>query len=155
VPKPTSRDVSAGAPLKNAPELAGRLELADAPRLLLVDAPENLEALIAAERGPDRKPETIRAESIRSVKGDFDAALVWREDRVGSRALLDRVVTHLAPQAVLWVVTAMRKVTGPRTPATRRLELPDLVSAFSKAGLRQDREARISAWHVGYRFVRR
>lgn len=152
MPKPNRGGLH--APLKNAPELSARLDLAVAPRLLLVDAPGALESLIAEERGPDRPPETIGADSIRAVKGEFDAALVWREDRAGSHALLDRVVARLAPQATLWVVTAMRKVTGPRTPAVRRLELSDLVAAFSKAGLSHDREARITAWHVGYRFVR-
>jgi hypothetical protein len=154
MPKPSHGGVSPRTPLKNASELSTRLDLAEVPRLLLVDAPDALERLIAGERGAGRRPETIGAEAIRAVKGEFDAALVWREDRAGSHALLDRVVARLAPQATLWVVTAMRKVSGPRTPAVRRLELPDLVAAFSKAGLRHDREARMTAWHVGYRFVR-
>jgi hypothetical protein len=155
MPKPNREGSSPQAPLKSPSELSARLDLAAPQRLLLVDAPAALESLIANERGAERLPETIGAEAIRAVKGEFDAALVWREDRSGSHALLDRVVARLAPQATLWVVTAMRKVSGPRTPAARRLELPDLVAAFSKAGLRNDREARITAWHVGYRFVRR
>ena len=99
-------------------------------------------------------PEIVDGAALRTIKEKFDAALVWREDRSGSHALLDGVVSRLAPQAVLWVVTARKKVTGLRTPAARRLELADLVAAFSKAGLRNDREVGVTAWHVGYRFVR-
>jgi predicted methyltransferase len=140
--------------LKNPADLVGRLELGTPDRLLLVDAPEALASVIAGERPADNPPETVDAEAVRSVKSDFDAVLIWREDRAGSHAVLDRLVKRLKPGGVLWVVTAMRKVIGPRTPAARRLELADLVAAFSKAGLRHDREARITAWHVGYRFVR-
>jgi hypothetical protein len=141
--------------LKNPADLVGRLDLGSPGRLLLVDVPDALAAAIAGERPADSPPETVGAEAVRSVKSDFDAVLIWREDRAGSRAVLDRLVKRLKPGAVVWVVTAMRKVIGPRTPAARRLELADLVAAFSKAGLRHDREARITAWHVGYRFVSR
>jgi hypothetical protein len=140
--------------LKNPRELAARLELASPERLLLVDAPEPVSRLLSEDRGAHRPAEIVEGEALRSVKGEFDAALVWREDRSGSRALLDRVVSRLAPRAALWVVTARRKVIGPRTPAARRLELADLVAAFSKAGLRNDREAGVTAWHVAYRFAR-
>lgn len=141
-------------PLKNPGDLVARLDLAPAERLLLVDVPEPLRGLLEEHRGADRFPEIVDGGALRSVKARFDAALVWREDRSGSHALLDGVVSRLAPQAALWVVTARRKVTGLRTPAARRLELADLVAAFSKAGLRNDREVGVTAWHVGYRFVR-
>lgn len=140
--------------LKNPRELAARLDLASPERLLLVDAPEPLRALVEEDRGADRPPDVVKGDALRSVKGEIHAALVWREDRSGSHALLDRVVSLLAPRAVLWVVTARKKVIGLRTPAARRLELADLVAAFSKAGLRNDREAGITPWHVAYRFVR-
>jgi hypothetical protein len=140
--------------LKNPRELAARLDLAAPERLLLVDAPDPLQSLLAQDRGAGRPADAVAGDALRSVKGEFDAALVWREDRSGSHALLDRVVSRLAPRAALWVVTARRKVIGPRTPAARRLELADLVAAFSKAGLRNDREAGITPWHVAYRFVR-
>jgi len=143
------------AALKNPADLANRLELAEPERLLLVDAPGALRRLIEEQRGSDRPAETIAGDAVRSVKETFDAALVWREDRQGSRALLDRVAARLDERsATLWAVTAMRKVQGPRTPAVRRLELADFVAAFSKRGLLYDREARFTAWHVGYRFVR-
>ena len=52
------------------------------------------------------------------------------------------------------MVTALKKVRGPLTPAIHRLELSDLVKAFEKEGLTHDREVRVSAWHVAYRFVK-
>jgi hypothetical protein len=140
--------------LKNPRELAARLELASPERLLLVDTPEPVVRLLAENRGAGPPAEIAGADALRSVKGEFDAALVWREDRSGSHAVLDRVVSRLAPRAALWVVTARKKVIGPRTPAARRLELPDLIAAFSKAGLQNDREAGVTPWHVAYRFVR-
>lgn len=142
------------APLKNPADLSARLELAAPDRVLLVDAPEVLRRLINEARGERRPAAVTEGDALRSVKERFDAALVWREDRQGSHALLDRVAARLEGPAMLWVVTAMRKVQGPRTPAVRRLELSDLVAAFSKKGLVNDREARFTAWHVGYRFVR-
>lgn len=144
-----------GGALKNPADLAARLELTTPDRVVLVDAPDPLRRLIDEARGADRPATTVEGDAVRSVKERFDAALVWREDRQGSHALLDRVADRLEGPAMLWVVTAMRKVQGPRTPAVRRLELADLVAAFSKKGLVNDREARFTAWHVGYRFVRR
>jgi hypothetical protein len=154
VPKSTRSSDPPAPALKNPRELAARLELASPERVLLVDAPEPVVRLLAEDRGTGPAAEVVDGEALRSVKSEFDAALVWREDRSGSHALLDRVVSRLAPRAALWVVTARRKVIGPRTPAARRLELADLVAAFSKAGLRNDREVGITPWHVAYRFVR-
>ena len=139
--------------LKNPAELVGRLELAEPDRLLLVDAPEELAKLLeAAREGPKT---TVRAagDALRAVKETFGAVLVWREHRGGSRAVLDGVVKKLEPGGALWVVTALRKVRGPSTPAVHRLERPDLVKAFEKEGLSNDREVRVTAWHVGFRFV--
>lgn len=133
--------------------LAERLGLSAAASLLLVDAPEALARLLAAKRPPERPPQRVAGEAIRSVKEAFDAILVWREDRAGSRSLLDHLVKRLVPSGALWVVTAMKKVRGPRTPAARRLELADLVTAFSKDGLAHDREVRIPPWHMAYRFT--
>ena len=138
--------------LKNASELAARLDLAAAGRLLLVDAPETLRRLIAGIRPPEAPARAAEGKAIRSVKETFDAILVWREDRAGSRSLLDHLVKLLEPSGSIWVVTAMRKVTGPKTPAARRLELSDLLSAFSKSALKLDGEVRVTAWHVAYRF---
>jgi hypothetical protein len=139
--------------LKNPAELVARLELAESDRLLLVDAPEELAKLLeAAREGPKV---TVRAagDALRAVKETFGAVLVWREHRGGSRAVLDGAVKKLEPGGALWVVTALRKVRGPSTPAVHRLERPDLVKAFEKEGLSNDREVRVTAWHVGFRFV--
>jgi hypothetical protein len=141
--------------LKNPAELAGRLALRDSRRLLLVDAPPSLEELLSREAPSGSSIASIPADAIRSVKQSFDAILAWREDRVGSRAFFETLLKRLDLSATLWIVTAMKKVTGPQTPAARRLELSDLVKAFSGAGFRHDREVRVSAWHVAYRFVRR
>jgi hypothetical protein len=120
----------------------------------LIDAPESLERLLAAERPPERPLRSVPARALRGVKDKFDAIVVWREDRVGSEALLSEAAKRLLPSGTIWAVTAMRKVMGPRTPAAHRLERRDLEKAFSKVGLALDAEARFSAWHVGYRFRR-
>jgi len=138
------------APLKNV----ARLELAQAARLLLVDTPEALRDLCARERADPKVTRETTGAAIRSVKESFDAVLVWREDRAGSRSVFDNAVKRLEPGGALWAVTALKKVRGPTTPAVHRLELSDLVQAFSKEGLEQDREVRVSPWHVAYRFVR-
>jgi hypothetical protein len=92
---------------------------------------------------------------VRSIKETFDCILLWQESRVGSRALFEAAVKRLEPEGRLWIVTAMRKVKGPRTPSIHRLVESDLVKAFAKDGLVRDREARLSAWHEAYRFVRK
>jgi hypothetical protein len=139
--------------LKNPAELVTRLELAEPERLLLVDAPEELANLLEAARAGPKV--TVRAEgdALRAVKETFPAVLVWREHRGGSHAVLDGAVKKLEPGGALWVVTALRKVRGPSTPAVHRLERADLVKAFEKEGLSNDREVRVTAWHVGFRFV--
>lgn len=142
-------------PLKNPAALLERLALESANRLLLVDAPPSLASLLGDNRPIEKRPASIDARAIRSVKEeDFDAILVWREDRAGSRSLFDAVLKRLSPQGVLWVVTALKKVMGVTTPASRRLERSDLEKAFAAKGLSCDRETRVSAWHVGYRFVK-
>jgi len=55
---------------------------------------------------------------------------------------------------VLWVVVALRKVTGIRTPAIHRLDRDDVIKAFAREGLLPDREVRVSAWHAAHRFAR-
>jgi hypothetical protein len=144
-----------GAELKNAPELAARLALADARELLLIDVPESLERLLAASRPPDALPRTVASRALRSVKQRFDAIVLWREDRAGSRSVFDSTVKRLEPDGVLWVVIASRKVIGPETPAARRLGAGDLARAFAPAGLGEDMKVRVSAWHVAHRFGRR
>jgi hypothetical protein len=147
--------VSGGeAPLKNPGELSGRLDLSAPGRLLLVDSPGELTTLLRGGRDAASEIVEIEGEAIRSVKERFDAILIWRENRIGSHAILDRAVQKLAEGGVLWVVTAMRKVIGPRTPAAHRLELADLKAGLSKKGFRHDREVRVTAWNVGYRFVK-
>jgi len=142
-------------PLRGPAEIASKLEAAAAQRLLLVDAPPEFERLLeAAAASPDRSVRTSEARAIRSVKDSFDWILLWQESRVGSRALFEHAVKRLDPKGRLWVVTAMKKVQGPRTPAGERLEADDLRKAFGKEGLSCDREARLSAWHVAYRFTR-
>ncbi len=141
--------------LKNPADLAARLDLESAGRVLLIDAPDSLQALLGARRPQQSPIEVVEAKAIRSIKTTFDAVLLWREDRVGSRSVLESAVKRLESSGVLWVVTAMKKVIGPVTPAAHRLERSDLEKAFAAEGFACDREVRVSAWHVGYRFVRR
>ena len=140
-------------PFRGQAEIAGRLELSRARRVLLVEAPRELEAIVLASGSEGQEVRSIEARAIRTVKETADFILIWQESRVGSRALFEAAVKRLEPGGSLWVVTALKKVSGPRTPAIHRLESGDLKKAFSKDGLRCDREARLSAWHVGYRFV--
>jgi hypothetical protein len=140
--------------LKNPAELVGRMELDPPDRVLLVDSPEELTALLVASRLEPKVTVETTGEALRAVKDLSDAVLVWREHRGGSRSILDGVLKRLEPAGALWVVTALKKVRGPSTPAVHRLELSDLVKAFEKEGLTHDREARVSAWHVAYRFRR-
>jgi hypothetical protein len=141
-----------GSGLRNPAELAARLALADPGEVLLIDVPEALERLIDSSRPADRAATTVESRSLRSVKQKFAAVLLWRENRIGSQAVLDAAVRRLASEGVLWVVVAMRKVTGPDTPAAHRLDVKDLRKALAPAGLSEDREVRVSAWHVAYRF---
>ena len=130
-----------------------RLELSAATRALLVDAPPELSDVLREAAAPGLEIQSVEARSIRAVKETFDLILLWHESRIGSRALFEAAVKRLVPGGRLWVVTAMRKVQGPRTPAIHRLERADLEKAFGETGLKSDREARLSAWHVAYRFV--
>lgn len=141
--------------LKNPGELVARMELNALERLLLVDAPDELARLFESARSEPRTTVSTSGDAIRAVKNAFDAVLVWREHRGGSRSVFDGAVKRLEPDGILWVVTASKKVRGPATPAVHRLELSDLVKAFSKEGLTHDREFRVSAWHVAHRFTRR
>jgi len=118
-------------PLRGAAEIAGRLELDAAATVLLVHAPPELEALLTGAARPGCSVRSSEARALRSEKEGYDLVLVWQESRVGSRAVLDAAVKRLAPGGRLWVAT----------------------KAFEKSGLVQDREARLSAWHVAYRFA--
>ena len=140
--------------LKNPADLVGRIGVDPSSSLLLIDTPETLERLLAGGRDPGRPLEAVTETRLRSVKREFDTVILWREDRIGSEALLAAAAKRLAPTGRIWVVTAMRKVMGPRTPAVHRLARPDVEKAFAKSGLRLDGEARFTAWHVGYRFSR-
>jgi hypothetical protein len=141
--------------LRSPAEIVGRLELPAAAQILLIDAPEELEAIFAAAAGAEQSIQSATARRIRSVRDAYDFILLWQESRIGSRAALEGAVKRLAPGGRLWVVTAMKKVMGPRTPATHRLELEDLRKAFARDAMVCDREARLSAWHIAYRFVRK
>jgi len=141
-------------PLRGSAEIASRLDVPAAARLLAVDAPPELARLATSALAPDQSLRTVEARAIRSVKETFDWILLWQESRVGSRALFEAAVKRLEPAGCLWVVTAMKKVQGPKTPAGERLEAGDLAKAFAKDGMTCDREARLSAWHVAYRFTR-
>lgn len=140
--------------LRNPAELALRLDLGGPERLLLVDVPDSLCALAAAAREGRNPAETVRGEAIRSVKELFHGIVLWREERPGSLSLLAAAAKRLAPGGVLWVVVALRKVAGVRTPAVHRLGRDDLVQAFAKEGLACGLEVRVTAWHVAYRFVK-
>ena len=142
-------------PLRGVAEIASRLEIAAAGRILLVEAPEEFASVIAAAVSPEQTFQRTEARALRSVKTPFDLIVLWLENRVGSRAVLDAAVRRLAPDGRFWVATALRKVSGPKTPAIHRLDLEDLKKAFEKPGLVADREARLSAWHVAHRFTRR
>ncbi len=141
-------------PLRGAAEILGRMEFSAAQSVMLVDAPPEFEAMLTAGTAPGQSLRSAASRHVRSVKEQFDLILLWHESRVGSRAVFDAALKRLAQGGRLWVVTALRKVSGPRTPAIHRIELGDLKKAFEKDGLVHDREARLSAWHVAYRFVR-
>jgi len=141
--------------LKNPADLVGRLELGRPDRVLLVDSPEELARLVESARSGEGTTRETSGDAIRSVKEKFDAILIWRENRSGSRSIFEKAVERLEPGGALWIVTAMKKVRGPSTPAVHRLELSDLVKAFQKEGLAHDREVRVSAWNVAHRFVKR
>ncbi|HYK43464.1 MAG TPA: hypothetical protein VE007_13840, partial [Thermoanaerobaculia bacterium] len=130
--------------LKNPAELASRLELAAPLRLLLVDPPRPLENLARDVRGAPAETDVGESRKIRAVKGSYDAILLWREDRVGSQAVFETLLKRLEPAGVFWTVVALKKVQGVATPAAHRLELSDLVKAFSPSGLKQDREVRVT-----------
>ena len=140
-------------PLRGAAEIAGRLGLASAERILLVEAPPEFETVVQQAAAPNQELRASEGRTLRSVKERYDLIVVWQESRVGSRAVLDVAVKRLAPGGRLWVATALRKVSGPKTPGIHRLELADLRKAFEKSGLTPAGEARLSAWHVAYAFA--
>jgi hypothetical protein len=140
--------------LKNPADLVARLELVEPEKVLLIDSPAELTSLVEKARGAPRSTTTGSSDALRMVKETFDAILVWREDRGGSRSVLDGASKRLEAGGAIWVVTALRKVRGPTTPAVHRIELSDLVKGFAKEGLLHDREVRVSAWNVAYRFRR-
>ena len=142
-------------PLRGAAEIASRLELAGADSILLVEPPSEIEAVVTGALGDGQALRTVEGRSVRSVKDRFALVLVWQESRVGSQAILEAARKRLAPGGFLWVATALRKVSGPKTAGIHRLDLADLEKAFSKSGLARDREVRLSAWHVAYRFAER
>jgi hypothetical protein len=140
--------------LKNPAEVASRLELSVGQRLLLIDPPDSLLELARREREGRGETRVIEGRAIRTVKDTYDAILLWREDRVGSQSLLEAVAKRAEPGGVVWTVVPLKKTMGLATPAAHRLGLPDLERAFPADFWTRDREARVSAWHVGYRFVR-
>lgn len=144
-----------GGGLKNAAQIHSRLALSEAAGLLLIDVPEPLERLLAERRPPDAAPRIVEARGLRSVKERYPAIVLWRENRVGSESVLQAAVKRLEPGGVLWVVTAIRKVMGPETPAVHRLGVEGLRKVLEPAGLSHDREVRLSAWHVAHRFSSR
>ena len=144
-----------GAALKNPAELPARLDLVRQGRVLIVDAPAKLSDLLAAARGPDLVTESASEKDLSSIKETFDAVLLWRESRVGSRSAMDAALRRLSAGGVFWAVIAMRKVRGPETPAAHRLEISDLSKGLEKHGMDNDREVRVTSWHAAYRFVKR
>ena len=142
-------------PLRGPAEIASRLELAAADTILLVEPPAEVESLVTAALHDGQALRTVEGRAVRSVKDRFALVLVWQESRVGSQAVLEAASKRVAPGGFLWVATALRKVSGPKTPAIHRLEPADLEKAFAKSGLARDREVRLSAWHVAHRFAPR
>ena len=139
------------APLRNPAELATRLELQSPERLLLVDLPDALVSLTASAREGRPPAETAKGDRIRSVKQTFDGILIWREERAGSQALLEHAMKRLEAGGSLWVIIALHKITGLKTPASHRLDRDDLVKAFAPQGLVPGRVVRVTPWHVAYR----
>ena len=139
-------------PLKNRADLAARLELVEPERLLLIDPTPELADLLEGARAAPATTRRASGDALRAVMESFDAIRVWREDRGGSGSILEGAIKRLDDGGAIWVVTALRKVRGPTTPAVHRIELSDLVKAFAKDGLAYDREVRVSAWNVAYRF---
>ena len=142
-------------PLRGAAEIASRLEIAAAGRILLVETPPEFADVIAAAISPEQALRIAEARALRSVKETFDLIVLWLESRTGSQSVLEAAVKRRAADGKLWDATALRKVSGPKTPAIHRLDLEDLKKAFAKPGLVADREARLSAWHVAHRFTAR
>ncbi|HYX19458.1 MAG TPA: hypothetical protein VFA98_01275 [Thermoanaerobaculia bacterium] len=140
-------------PLRGAAEIASRLELAAADTILLVEPPAELEAVVTGALADGQALRSVEGRAIRTVKDRFALVLVWQESRIGSQAVLATALKRLAPGGFLWVASALRKVSGPKTPAVHRLDLADLEKAFGRSGLVRDREVRLSAWHVAYRFA--
>ena len=140
--------------LKSPADLAARLGVAARETLLLVDTPRELAAVLEEARREGEPAAEAAGDRLRSVKETFDAVLVWRESKVGAQALLEAAAKRVAPGGALWVVSAMRKVTGPATPAQHRLERRDVEKILAPKGLAFDRETRVSAWHAGFRFRR-
>jgi hypothetical protein len=142
--------------LKNPAELAARLDLAGKRSLLFVDVPEELRDLVSAARNSRaEEPRVVEGRAIRSVKESFEGILLWREERVGSQAILEGLARKLEPDGTIWIVTAMRKVSGPRTPAVHRLDRQDLEKILGEKGLVAKGELRVSAWHVAYGYAKK
>ena len=144
--------MTSSIPLKNPAEIPARLALSPSDRILLVDAPEELAEILRTARPDAPALEAVAEKRLRGIKETFDAVLVWRENRAGAQALLDAARRRVAERGALWIVTAMRKVTGPETPASHRIERRDLEKILAPYRLTCDRETRLSAWHQAYRF---
>src|ERR1700693_1869593 len=119
-----------GTALKNPSELPARLGLERPERVLLVDAPSALADLLRASR--PKKSETLQVEALAlaTVKEPFDAILLWREDRVGSRSVMEQTGKRVAPGG-------RSRTTRGRAPPARA----------------KDPEARTPAWPGPYRFT--
>ena len=139
-------------PLRAPAEISSRLGIPSAQRILLVECPEELAAIVRAAAAPEAEVTQVEARYVRSAKDPADLILVFQESRVGSHAVLDAAAKRLLPGGHLWVVTAMRKVQGPKTAAAHRLESGDLDKAFLKTDLRRAGEAKVGGWHVAYGF---
>ncbi|HEX4439903.1 MAG TPA: hypothetical protein VH854_07510 [Thermoanaerobaculia bacterium] len=142
-------------PLRAPAEISSRLGVAAARQILLVECPEELAAIVRAAAAPEAEVSEVEARYMRSAKDPADLILVFQESRVGSHAVLDAAVKRLQPGGHLWVVTAMRKVQGPKTAAAHRLESADLDKAFEKTNLLRAGEAKVGGWHVAYGFRKR
>ena len=142
-------------PLRSAAEIAGRLELTAASQVLLIDAPDELAAMLEEAATPSQSIRSLESRALRSARDRYDLVLLWQESRIGSQAAVLAAAKKLSPDGRLWVATALRKVQGPHTPAIHRLERSDIERVLAKAAFTCDREARLSAWHTAYRFVRK
>ena len=110
--------------------------------------------MLTAAASPGSGDAVAEARYVRSARESFDLILLWQESRVGSRAVLEAAQKRLARRAVSGSSPRCERSRVRARPRCTGWGFADLTKAFEKAGLVCDRQARLSAWHVAYRFAR-